>query len=560
MIHLYQRKKSRPSAKRLKEILTILVHYGLYDWVRQLRLTRRIPFVKKGPRAEPGTGSRWILVRKALEELGPTFVKFGQVLSTRSDILPPGLLLELQKLQDSVSPVPWDLVQTVLAAEYPQGTEAVFQTIDEQPIASASIAQVHEGYLKNGQKVAIKIQRPGINRIIQQDVNILRFIAKLAQKYIAEFALLDPQGVVEEFSKHIQKELDFSNELHNMLRFQSFFRKSRSVKIPVPYETWSTSRVLVMEYIHGTKLATILEDASDTWDKKRLARIGAEALLDMILINGYFHADPHPGNILVLKDGRLCLLDFGMTGTLHSKEQKHMIEVLVGVLDRDVERVTHGVLSLIPNQIHHGTTIKLEHDLEELIDQYVDLPLKYVNIGLFIQQLMHIIRMHNLAIPSKFLFMGKALTIMEGVGSQLNPDFNLISLMGPVSRKIAQRQINPDNLKKKALESGLDYLTLIQDWPQVTDQILKMVRDGKVKIQFVIQGIKPLEETIDGVGTRLIFGLVLAAVMVSSSLIIHAKLPPLVMGIPVIGIIGFAIAGLMSLGFLIFLLSRFMGK
>ncbi|KGE70704.1 hypothetical protein DC28_14440 [Spirochaeta lutea] len=568
MLHIQQKKRGHLSTRRLKDIVTTMARFGLHDWVRALRIKRQYRGIARlilpRPEKQYLHMNRWELLRITIEKLGPTFIKFGQVLSSRSDILPPELIRELQKLQDQVAPLDWELMEPVLISELPQPYKTTFATIHPTPIASASIAQVYDGVLISGQRVAVKIQRPGIKKTIDQDIEILRFLAGLADHYVAEFHLLDAPGLVEEFAKQIKRELDFTRELQNILRFRELFKHNQDLYIPAAYEDISTSKVLVMEFVNGTKLSSILSQdprmLNDRINRRRIGRVGAESILDQILVYGIFHADPHPGNVLVLADQRVCLLDFGMVGTLHAREQREIIDILVGILDRDIERVTHAVLTIIPHKPGQVQTQALEHDLEELVDEYVDLPLKYINIGIYIQQVLQLITSNNLRIPAKYLYMSKALTTIEGVGRQLYPEFNLLSLMRPLTKKIARRQIDPENLKKKALESSLDYLKLVQELPKEELLILQNLRKGKLRIEFSIQNIEPIRTTIDAVGTRLIFGLVLASVMISSSLIVHAGIPPLVWGIPIIGLIGYGIAGIMSLGFLFSTITRVLRK
>ena len=437
--------------ERLGEILFILAQYGFRDWIRGIRLHRRIPRISRAREQHLRDLGRWHNLRRAFEELGPSFMKLGQILSTRSDILPKELIHELQKLQHSADPLDWEELEPLVRKELGGPLEGFFLHVDPQPIASASIAQVHRAVGLNGTTYALKIQRPGIRTIIEEDLGILQFLAGLADRYMKEARIFDLQGIVQEFGKHIQKELSFTQELQNIRRFQQIMGSNKKIVIPGVVDRLCTDTLLVMEFIQGTSVSEILTTKNrNAWNTREIGRIGAEAILDMVLIHGFFHADPHPGNLFVLSDGSLCLLDFGMTGNLSSREQRYIIEMLLGMLDRDVERVTRALLAIIPHPDGTITPELLSQDLEELINQYLDLPLKYINIGLFIQQTLQIIRSHQLAIPSKFLFMGKAITTVEGVGRQLYPDFNLLSLMGPITKKIAEKQLNPKNLQKKA--------------------------------------------------------------------------------------------------------------
>lgn len=556
MIHLYPEKRRRPNSKRLGEILSVLRVYGLNDLLKPLGLPR-LPGWRNRLHPDLEGKGRWELIRLALEKLGPSFVKFGQILSTREDLLHPALVNELRRLQDDVQAEDWEDMEAILKSELGEHWARNFQSICQEPIASASIAQVHKGILKNGEEVAIKIQRPHIRRMIEQDIDILRFVSRKADKYVAEFSTVDAPGIVNEFARQIQKELDFSRELQNILRFRQFFRANKDIKIPAVYEELSSARVLVMEFVEGRKLNLLMEEEGIDIDRRRIGRIGAEASLEMILIHGFFHADLHPGNLLVLPGNRLCLLDFGMTGSLTSQEQKQIAEVMLGVVDKDIERVTQGVLLLFAQRGNASPAPQLERDMEELVDEYVDLPIKYIDLGKFIQQVLRLFQQHHLRIPSKFLLLGKAISTIEGVGRRLYPDFNLLSIILPLAPKLLIRQMDPKVIQRKAIQSGLDLADLGQDLPKLSRSILKQMKDGKLRIHFNLEGTEALQRTLELITGRIVFSVLLAAVMISSGIVIHAGTPPLLFGISLVGLLGFGVAGLMGLGMLFHLLRKY---
>jgi len=567
--------------KRLEEISLILLRFGFKEWLVRLHLGKnlkslKVPFLKPKKisipetdckESEPETKAKnglntWQRLRCALENLGPTFIKFGQILSNRADILPQALIAELSKLQDQVPAFAPEDAKRILEQELGQGLTKLFLSFNETAVASASIAQVHEAYLHNGRRVAVKIQRPGIEPIIAQDLDIMAFLARLVERHLPEYRQLDPSGMVAEFSKQIRKELDFKLELQNMERFGELFQGSKLLYAPKPWPKFSTGRVITMEFIQGQKLSSLL-DASRPQDFKQvnreiLAKRLAEAMLEQVFIHGFFHADPHPGNILVLPGDLPCFLDFGMMGRIQKSEQQILAKLLEGLLKQNSHQVTVRLLELA--NYNPSDVPNLEYEIAEFLELYFDRPMKNLNVAEVFQDLLKIVQNHKIAIPSKYLLLGKALLISEGLGSQLSPDFSLYEYFKIFAAKLALKRLNPEEMLKEGLRYADTYKELIQDFPLDSMQILKLIRQGRLSINFRIKDLEPLARSLEHTGTQLVFGLVLASILISSSLIIRSNVPPLINGVPVIGLIGFGIAGLMSFGFLLAILVRLWRK
>ncbi|MFP4114928.1 MAG: ABC1 kinase family protein [Spirochaetota bacterium] len=546
------------TTSRIQEIVRVMVKYGFSEWVRMLRLDKAVPGIhgllsRKGrPKVAKGA-TRWEIIRMAMEELGPTFIKLGQLMSNRTDVLPNELIRELARLQDEVAPIPHAQVVQSLRNELGSALGEVFAEFEETPTASASIAQVHRARLKDGTIVAVKVQRPGIEKMIETDLDIVAYLAKLAEHYIPSTRYLGPTGMVREFRRSIRRELDFNRERQNMERFASVMGHRRELQVPGTYERHSTKRLLVMEYIDGTKLSSYF-NAPDAphkvrFDPKTVAERGADLVLEQVLIHGFFHADPHPGNLMILPDNRICYLDFGMMGRLHQDERDQLASAIGGMVRRDGARVTDAVLQLTRSakSVHYE---ELVDEVQELVDDYLDRALKDVNIGELFSDLITLIVSHGLTVPTSLLMVAKTLLTIEGVGMHLYPEFTLEPALEEATRKVVMNRLKPQNLASQGYMVGIEYLELLRDLPGDLSGIARLIRSGQLTVGFRVRGLEPVRQTLDSVGNRFVYGLVLAALMISSALIIHARVPPLWNNIPIMGVAGFGIAGVLALGFL----------
>ena len=549
---------------RIQEFARVLIKYGLSDWIRALHLDRTVPGIRSllsrrgRPRIPPGA-SRWELLRLALEELGPTFVKLGQLLSNRADVLPQELINELTGLQDRVHPLEWKSVRESLRRELGQDISNVFRELDETPAASASIAQVHRGVLHTGEEVAIKIQRPGIESIIETDLEIVAYVARLAERYLPASRYLGPTDLVKEFRKHLIRELDFARERQNMERFRISHRNRRGLHVPKTFARYSTGRLLIMEYVHGIKVSMLDTDEArrklPDYDPAVVARRGADLMLEQILIHGFFHADPHPGNVMVLPGNVVCFLDFGLMGRLHEVERNHLAAAISGIVRRDGARVTDAILRL--TRCNRAMEYEeLVEEVQDMVDDYLDRPLKEVNIAELFAELIRLVVNHGLQVPSSLLMVAKALLTIEGVGMNINPEFTLQPALEGVARQLVIRQLRPERLSRVGMTALIEYANLLRDFPTEAGGLIRQLRSGQLTVGFRLRGLEPVRHTLDQIGYRLVFGFVVAAIMVSSALIIHAKLPPLWNDISLIGVVGFGIAGILGMGFIFSLVLR----
>jgi len=551
---------------RYREIIAILVKYGFGEIFAKLGLPKHLyfgkgkSFILGKTAAGIATVSRWARVRMALEELGPTFVKFGQIMSTRPDMVPQELITELEKLQDKVPPFPTEDVRRIIEEELGSSIDRLFRDFSDSPIASASIAQVHKAVLPEGEEVAIKIQRPGIDRIIDTDLEIMFHLATLiASHFEKELGIWDPVGIVNEFARVIRKELGFRIEAAHMERFATNFQADKTIHVPRVYREYSTDKVLTMEFIGGLKVSEIgkaglgaeAQVRNYRIDPKVVSARGADLVLKQIFEHGFFHADPHPGNIKVLKDNVICFLDYGMMGSLSARHREALADILIAIIEKDATKITRTILKISGNwYMQIGDSEKLESDIAELIELYAYRPLKELEIGDLLHRIASVVAEYRLKVPPDFYLLAKALVTIEGVGKGLDPEFNAVEHAEPFARKLIWARMSPRRLIEDFYHSALEARLLLRDLPVETRDILERVRQGEIRIKFEHEGLDPMLKTIAQASNRAVFAIVLASLVIGSSLIVLSGVPPKWHEIPIIGIIGFLGAGIIAFGLL----------
>ena len=542
---------------RFQRILRVLFKYGFDDVIERLHINQYLEsglqIINRTPREQIDKLSRPERLRMALEELGPTFIKFGQVLSTRSDFIPPQYLIEFAKLQDDVPPFSYEEVEEIFLAEMGQQPEKLFAEFNRKPIAAASIGQVHEGALQNGEMVVVKVQRPKIEKIIAVDLEILAHIATLMERYLEEVQGHRPTSIVEEFARTISKEIDYSVEIGNIERFERQFERNNTIYVPKVYRDLSCERILIMENIQGVKASDVDKLRQQGVDLPLVAERGTNLIMEQIFVHGFFHADPHPGNIFILPDNVICFLDFGMMGRLNRKNREDFTDLVLYIVGRNERKVTDSVLKLTDHydDIDRET---LTRDLSEMLDRYLYLPLKELEAGKILQDLLDLVSRHRIFFKPNFYLMMKAITTVEGVGRVLDPDLELINLAQPFMKKVKSDRLR---LNRIAQETGLttsEYIDLLRDLPEELRSILTQLRQGRMKLEFEHRGLSALRAVLDQMSNRISFAIVLASLIIGSSLIILSGIPPTWHDIPVIGLIGFLLAGVMGFWLLLSIL------
>ena len=550
-------KRRYKNLNRLRQIVNILIKYGFDYFVKQLGLTNLVSKSGKILKLKPSEIAQLPLpvrVRLALEELGPTFVKLGQILSTRPDLIPPDYIKELQKLQDKVPPFTYDQVEQIIKRELGADILKIFKSFEQKPFAAASLGQVHQAILEDGDKAVVKVQRPDIEKVIETDLDILFHLARLTEKHIPASRLYDPVGIVEEFTKAIRSELDYGTEGRNAERFKKNFEGNEIIYTPKIYWEFSSKRILTMELIQGIKINAIEELDETGYNRKKIAENVAKAFMKQILIDGFFHADPHPGNMLVMKDGIIGFMDFGMMGRLDEEMREKGIDLFIAVLERNPNKIINEMLNLGITSQEEIDTRSLKIDIKEMLEQYYDKPLKEIKLGELISQLVEISIKYHIKMPAEFALLGKSLITVEGIGSELDPDFNLAEIAKPYAKDIILERKSPQRLMVKLLNDLSELYNLIILIPRQLSKTLKKMEKGVFKLEFQHRGLENLINALDKAANRIAYSLILAAIIVGSSLIMQTNKGPIFMGFPVIGVLGFLIAGVLGLGLVIIIL------
>lgn len=544
---------------RYRQILTILVKYGFGDLLDTLKteqyIEMGIQLLSKKRREHVTRLSRAERVRMALVELGTTFIKLGQILSTRPDLIPVEFIEELSKLQDDVPPFPYIQVRQIIESELRVPLEDVFQGFEQTPLAAASIGQVHKARLKDGEEVAVKVQRPGIRKTVEVDLEIMLHLASLMEKHIDEAAFYQPLRIVEEFARSIEMELDYSLEAGHMERFAWMFISDNTVYVPKVFQGASTARVLTMEYIDGIKASDKDLAKKTDFDKKEITRRGANLILKQIFNHGFFHADPHPGNVFILKNNVVCYLDFGLMGRIDLAIRDRFADLIMGIVQHDEQKTASALLRLTLWEDEPERSL-LERDLSEFMDRHFYRPLKELDLGKFLHQLLDIGTRHRLRLEPDFFLMLKALSTMESLGRALNPDFDIIGHAEPFIRRLKLARSNPKRIARDVMRSSTELIDFLKEIPHEARRILKQARQGKVKMEFEHRGLAPMLFTLNQISNRIAFAIVLASLVIGSSIVVLSGVPPTWHEIPIIGLAGFVAAGIMAFWLLISILMR----
>ncbi|HLZ20464.1 MAG TPA: AarF/ABC1/UbiB kinase family protein, partial [Smithellaceae bacterium] len=416
--------------QRYRQILSVLFRHGFGDVVDTLKIEQYLDIglniISRKSRDNVEALSRADRIRMAIEELGPTFIKVGQILSTRPDLLPMDLVTELGKLQDSVPPFEFASVKNILEEELKVPLSEIFSEFDETPLASASIGQVHRASLVGGDDVVVKIQRPGIRKTVEVDLEIMLHLATLMEKHFKDMEVHKPTQIVEEFARTLDKEMDYGMEAANLEQFAAQAGDDHCVYVPRVYREASTGKILTMEFIDGIKASQIGELEKEGLDRKEIARRGFDLILKQIFIHGFFHADPHPGNLFILPDNVICFLDFGMMGRIGRISREHFADLLMSIVSRDEEKAVHALLKLTVSD-QESNRQSLERDMADLINSYAYRPLKEIDLEKFLQQMLDMMAKHRLTIPADLFLMIKSLSTVEGLGLSLDPEFDAIA-------------------------------------------------------------------------------------------------------------------------------------
>ena len=537
--------------RRFSQIGRVLFRHG-FGFVFDVRRDRR---EKRGLQElfAPNFGVR---LRRSLDDLGPTFVKFGQLLSTRSDILPEGVLVELQKLQDTATPMPPGTAQTIVERELGAPAEEVFARFDPVPLGSASIGQVHWAVLRSGEVVAVKVQRPEARARVESDLELMREFASFLDRRFGRRIFVDVRGLVAEFEVVIRRELDYTAEAENARRFAANFAET-PVVIPKVYLEFSTSRVLTLEYIEGTRFRDIRPLLLTPSERRRVASLGAEAIFKMAFEDGFFHGDPHPGNLILTPEGDLTLLDFGMVGYMSRGDIQALSRLFIAVIRRDAPAALRGLESL---GVRYASEVRgdLERDLREFLTKYSGLSVGEVTLGQALSELISLARRYRLRVPPVFPLLTKALVTAEGLARSIDPSINVYEVARPYARRLLVERYQPDALLEDARELALEYTRYAGDFPEQIRQLLGELADGELEVQLMHGGLDELIGEVDVLANRLVFAVVSGALLLGSCMLgVFNRGGPEVpyLGVAVVSFVGFILSLIMGL-ILIFMIFR----
>ncbi len=527
---------------RFKDIVFTLIKYGFGGIVERLDLPGMI--VKTGQHVDKRL-TVYERFRMALEDLGPTFVKFGQIMSLRSDLLPKELVFELRKLQDMVPPVDFVQIRRVAEESYGRPLEDIFVLVEEEAVAGASLSQVHRAVLKDSRRaVAVKIQRPHIRKKIETDLDILEAIAEQIAERLKEFEIYDFPGLVRLTRRNIERELNFIREARYMNIARSHLGDMRGIYIPEPMQQYCTPSVLVMELMEGKRITDL--DRSAIEDPETLAKRGLRVTIKQILEDGFFHADPHPGNMLITEDQGLCLLDWGMVGRLTDEERFDLIDFLYAIVDNDSKRLVESLLAFTVNE-QEVNMRRLERQLLDIMDAYLSVPLKDLNLGAMILDITDILRENHLRLPADLFIMLKALITAEGTARLIFPNLDVVSEAAPYLREVASERFKPATLIKRFKSAIFRLLTYRGNLNRRFVGIVDKIDRGELTLRFEHHKLGDLQNTLENIFSRLTFGVIIAAMIIGSSMIITTGVEPLLFGFPAIGMIGYIISAVVGL-------------
>lgn len=537
---------------RIREIIAVLVKYGFEDVVTNSTLRNfvsekgRVSWTRQGQPVFQYT--RWERIRMVCEELGPTFIKLAQVLSNRPDMLPAPLIKELEKLQDNVPAFSFEEVRETIELETGKKLEDIFQAFNEKPLATASIGQVHKARLINGKEVVVKIQRPGVKEMVYRDLAILNDAVNRADRYLKKQGVLNAMDMVHSFERSMHKELDYRTESRNLERFRNLYRDYKNFYIPKSYRDYSSEKVMVMEFATGCKISDVAQMRAWGLDPRKVAENGMEIYLTQIFEFGIFHADPHPGNVLVRKDGVICLLDFGMVGTLMKKDKFSFAGIFVGMAEGDPAKMAMN-LKLLAVEDEIRDMRQLEYDLNELIEDFATLNVDEASIADTTERLQKIMFDHRIRVPGDIFLIFRAFAILEGIGKTIHPHFNTYDFIRPYGLRLMKEKYSPQSIWQDVNHRLTQINSFLSSFPRDVREILSKTKKGKIHFEVELQGYGYLLKKMDSIANRMVLTFLICALLIGSAITMNvdwADRMPFIEGIPAISVYGLWIAGFLT--------------
>lgn len=534
---------------RVQALAAILIRYGFGDVLRRLGLARALArsgkVVPLGHLDELVALPAPVRVRRAMEEMGPSFVKLGQVLATRVDLFPPEWIAEFSRLQNAVPPVPFEAIRTEITEALGAAPESAFLWLDPEPLAAASIAQVHRARLHDGREVVAKVRRPGIRPIIEADLRLMQHLAKLIESKFPDLRRFHPAGVVQQFKSSLMRELDLAAECRHAERIAASFANDDRIMVPAVYWPLTRERMNVQDFVDGIPVADLEALDAAGVDRKQVARTGAQAILKMMLEDGFFHADPHPGNVFVLRDGRIAVIDFGMVGRLSQARRAEVVSLLFGLVERDPGRVTEVLLEWTEGP--GVDEVQLTLDIDGFVDRYHGVPLGQLDLVGMLLDVTALLRSHQLALPADLALLIKVCITLEGLGRNLDPDFEMAREARPFLRRAMVAQRGPRAIARRGAHAMADTAGLLASLPGELRRLMRVLRAGGPKLRMEVEQLPEFSHQVAHSANRLAGSMVIAALIVGSSITMTVKGGPTLLGLPFFGLLGFVGASLAGL-------------
>lgn len=553
MMNIASIKKTVTNTKRLAEILAVLSKFGFREVVLDTGLHRLLGKTKdeieSGQAAQYKSLTRPVRVRMVLESLGPTFIKIGQILSTRPDLIPHEWAEELSHLQDRVAAVPFEKISRLLDTEFPGRRELLFASIDHEPLAAASMAQVHRVRLITGEAAVIKVLKPGNRKLVEDDVSLLEALAQIVEQHFSNLGY-SPIEVAQEFSRELLREVNFVQEGQATDRLRRYFENDSEIHFPKVYWQGTTRNILTLEEIEGTPLSELNLAALDQQLRRQIVANATKAVFKQCLSFGFFHADPHPGNILLLEGGALCFIDCGTTGSLDKKTTEQLVDLLAGVIKGDIQKLTRVIIEL--TEVDPSITDKRDFraELQQLISQVQATPLKRINITNLLSDFLSMLQRYKIRCPGDLMLLVKAMTTIEGVAAEIDPEFDVLRHVEPEIEQVVTNRYGMSALRKRMQRSLTDYLLLLEDIPGDLQRFLDHARHNRFTLNLNLRRLDQLTEKIDLASRLMGLAMIIAALIVGSSILILADSLAKESGIlGHLGVIGLIFAALYAVGF-----------
>ena len=547
--------KKYKSISRYNQILQVLVRYGFEDLVQHLEEKKKFTFLKglipKKSIDHAMKYSKWEKIRLVCEELGPTFVKFGQILSNRPDLIPMDLTFELEKLQDTVPPMSDQEAKVMVESELKDTVENLFAWFDPKPFASASMSQVHKVISHSGKRIALKIQRPRIEEIILEDIKVMYTIAEILETRMPSLRSFDPIGLVKNFEEAILKELDFINESINIQRFynniENDIGKNQYANAPEVFQEYTTSKVLAMEFVTGIKIDRVKILEKKEIDTKVIARRLSTSFFKQIFEYGFFHADPHPGNLLVLPNRRICYLDFGMMGSILPRDVRIFSQLFLAVTQKNIGKIIYSIQELSNTAIIENMR-QLEFDIYEFLEKNYVRTVHKNEISTILIELKDIIVKHGLMVPTHFYLFARSMVTLEGVIQKLDPELNQFEIVHPFLVKNISKNFNLVKIGEKMANSIYEMSNYMEYFPRDLKNAIRKINSGRIKVDLTHKGVDHIVDTMQRITKQLVAAFVIAALIICSTIFIVIDTKPLWKDISVFGIIGVTFALLLGIG------------